>query len=489
MRTTPELVDAPTVSDGTRTQPTVGEHAVVLGAGLAGLAAAATLARRFDRVTIVERDALSADGPRRGVPQGLHAHILLPAGLRGLTTLLPGLLDDLRSHGAHLIRAAEFRFYLGGGRMAFDDPELAISGATRPLIEGVVRERVRALPGVRIVDGSDVIGLATSAGHATVTGVRIRPRTDRRDVETVDASLVVDATGRASRTPQWLSDLGYAEAEEERLDVGVHYTTRLFRRDPADLGGCRHVVVGIAPGGRRGGLALAVEEERWLVTLVGARGERPPADLEGFVEYAGSLWWPDLHEVVAGAEPIGEASVGAFPASRRRRYDRLRRFPGGYAVIGDAACSLNPVYAQGMSVAILEAEVLGKVLDRHGLARIGPRFHRRARHVVDSAWMLATGSDLADPAVEGPRPASWRIVNAYVNRLLPVAHRDPVVANAFLEVNAMVAPPQRIMRPGIAVRVLRPRRTPTPAPAPVEPGRWFSDTGRGPSSSDEGLLT
>ena len=453
-----------------RTQRTVGEHAVVLGASLAGLATAASLAGRFDQVTIVERDALpSVDEPRHGVPQGHHAHLLLPAGLRGLAGLLPGFVDDLRSRGAHIINSAEFRFYLGGGRLALDDTELAISGATRPLIESVVRERVRALPGVRFVDDCDVIGLATSAGHASVIGARIRPRTDQIDVEAIDAALVVDATGRASRSSRWLADLGYAEPEEERLEVGVHYTTRLFRRDPADLDGCRHAVVGIAPGDRRGGLVLAVEGERWLVTLVGARGERPPTDLEGFVEYARSLWRSDLHEVVAGAEPIGEASIGAFPAYLRRRYDRLRRFPGRYVVTGDAVCSLNPVYAQGMSVAIREAEVLGQVLDRHGLHRVGPRFHRRARPVVDRAWILATGADLADPAVEGPRPASWRFVNAYINRLLPVAQRDPLVANAFLEVNAMVAPPRRIMSPRIAVRVLRGGRTTTPAAAPVVP--------------------
>lgn len=443
------------MGSATRTPKTVGDHAVVLGASLAGLATAVTLANRFDQVTIVERDLLAqVVEPRHGVPQGRHAHLLLPAGMHGLAKLLPGLPDDLRDHGAHVISAAEFRFYLGGGRLAFRNAELAISGATRPLIEGIVRERVRGLSGVRFVDGCDVVGLATSADRTDVTGARIRRRNGPGHVETLGAALVVDATGRASRSPRWLDDLGYAAPAEERLEIGVHYTTRLFRRDPGDLGGCRHAVVGIPPGDRRGGLALAVEGDRWLVTLVGSRGERPPTDLCGFVGYARSLWRSDLHEVVASAEPVGEASIGAFPAYLRRRYDRLRRLPSRYVVTGDAVCSLNPVYAQGMSVAVREAEVLGQVLDRHGLDRVGPRFHRRARSVIDTAWTLATGADLADPAVEGPRPASWRLVNAYINRLLPVAQRDPEVANAFLEVNAMVAQPQRIMRPRIALRVL-----------------------------------
>jgi 2-polyprenyl-6-methoxyphenol hydroxylase-like FAD-dependent oxidoreductase len=450
----PTLSSMATSSD-TRTPATVGEHAVVLGASLAGLATAVTLTHRFDKVTIVERDAPPRAGePRRGVPQGRHAHLLLPAGMRGLSELLPGFIDDLLDQGAHVIAAAEFRFHLRGGRLALDDTALAISGATRPLIEGIVRERVRALPGVRIVDGCDVVGLASSADRTRVTGARIRARTGQAEVKAITASLVVDATGRASRSPRWLADLGYTEPQEERLDVGVHYTTRLFRRDPADLGGCRHVAVGMPPGDGRGGLALAVEGGRWLVTLVGSQGKRPPAPLSGFVEYTRSLWQPDLHEIVAGAEPLGDASIGAFPAYLRRRYDRLRRFPGRYVVIGDALCSLNPVYAQGMSVAIREAHVLGHVLDRHGLDGAGSRFLRRAMRDVDDAWLMATGTDLADPAVEGTRRASWRLVNAYMSRLLPVAHRDPVVANAFLEVSGMVARPQRIMRPRIALRVL-----------------------------------
>jgi 2-polyprenyl-6-methoxyphenol hydroxylase-like FAD-dependent oxidoreductase len=457
MRHTPDAptLSAMTTSRDARTRATVGDHALVLGASLAGLAAAVALSQRFDKVTIVERDPPPPAGQsRRGVPQGRHAHLLLPAGMRGLAELLPGFVDDLRNHGAHVIDAAEFRFHLRNGRLALDDTSLAITGATRPLIESTVRERVCALPGIRIVDGCDVLGLAASDDHARVTGARIRDRTGQ-EVETIGAALVIDATGRASRSPEWLADLGYTRPQEERLDVGVHYTTRLFRRGSEDLGGCRHVTVGIPPADRRGGLALAVEGDRWLVTLVGSRGMRPPAPLTGFVEYARSLWRPDLHEIVAGAEPLGNASVGAFPAYLRRRYDRLRRFPGRFLVTGDALCSLNPLYAQGMSVAIREAQVLGHVLDRHGLDRIGPRYLRRARREVDAAWLMATGADLADPAFEGARPPSWRLVNAYLNRLMPVAHRDPVVANAFLEVAGMVARPQRIMHPRIVVRVLR----------------------------------
>ena len=219
-------------------------------------------------------------------------------------------------------------------------------------------------------------------------------------------------------------------------------------------------MVTIPQDGRRGGVVLAVEGDRWIVTLVGLTGERPPADLDGFIEYARTLWVDDLHELVAAAEPLGEASTGGFPSYLRHRYDRLRSFPSRYVVTGDAVCSLNPVYAQGMSVAIGEARALGQILDQHGLDRVGLRFFQRTKRTLDEAWTMATGADLGYPGVEGRRPARWRLINAYVNRLLRVAHRDPVVATAFMEVNGMVARPQHLMRPRIVSRVFAGGRRP-----------------------------
>jgi 2-polyprenyl-6-methoxyphenol hydroxylase-like FAD-dependent oxidoreductase len=218
-------------------------------------------------------------------------------------------------------------------------------------------------------------------------------------------------------------------------------------------------------------VALAVEGDRWIVTLVGLMGERPPADLDGFVEYARTLWVADLHELVAAAQPLADAATGGFPSYLRRRYDRLPRFPDRYVVTGDAVCSLNPVYAQGMSVAISEARTLGQILDQHGVDRVGRHFFQSTKRTVDDAWTMATGADLGYPAVEGPRPAGWRLINAYFNRLLRVAHHDPVVATAFMEVNAMLAPPQHLMRPRIVSRVFTGGRR----PAGKERGRGGSD--------------
>jgi 2-polyprenyl-6-methoxyphenol hydroxylase-like FAD-dependent oxidoreductase len=326
------------------------------------------------------------------------------------------------------------------------------------LIESVVRDRVLALNGVELLGGWAARELTTTDDRTRVTGVRLRSAADAEEQCTLSADLVVDTMGRGSPSPQWLAELGYTPPEQERLKVDVHYTTRLFRRDPTDLNGCRHVLVDLPPEGLRGGVALAVEEDRWLVTLIGMLGERPARDLEGFTDYAASLWTGDLHDIVTGAVPIGDASTQAFPAFAWNRYDRLRRLPEGYLVSGDAVCSFDPRFGQGMTVAIMEAVELGPVLDRHGLSRVGQRLLSSSRWAVQDAWELATGSDLAHPEVDGLRPLSWRLTTAYMQRLLPAAHHDPDVAAAFVRVIGMLDRPKDLMHPRILRRVLRRQR-------------------------------
>lgn len=432
-----------------------GHHAVVLGASLAGLTHAVPLARRFDRVTIVDRD-LVPEGPegRRGVPQGAHVHLLVPGGMQRLEALLPGVLEDLAARGAHLIASPEWHFRMGGGRLALQDPDLRITGATRPLIEATVRDRVLALDGVELLDGWSARELTTTDDRRRVTGVRVRSVPDPDEVRTLDADLVVDTTGRGSPAPRWLADLGHRAPDEDRLVVDVHYVSRQFRRDPRDLDGCRHALVDVPPGQSRGGVALAVEDDRWLVSLVGMVGERPPADLPGFVAYAASLWADDLHEIVAGATPVGEASHHAFPAFSWHRYDMLDALPEGFAVSGDAVCSFDPRFGQGMTVAITEATELGRVLDRHGLDRVGERLLAASLPTVQDAWDLATGSDLAHPDVDGQRTSAWEQTSAYLQQLLPAAHHDPAVAAAFVRVVGMLDRPDALMHPDIRRRVL-----------------------------------
>ena len=445
----------------------IGDHAVVLGAGMAGLLAARVLADAYRRVTVVDRDPLPETAEnRRGVPQGRHAHLLVTRGTQILDELLPGLLDDLAAGGVPVIRDfAEFRFSPGGHRLCLKGrpAEPFSCQASRPYLEAHVRARVRALPTVEIVDRCEVVGLATNAARDRVTGVRVLRRAAGSAAETVDADLVLDATGRGGRTPAWLATIGYGQPPEEQLAIQLKYATRHLRLRPGALGGEKMVAIGAEPGRPTGLVLFAQEQDRWILTVIGYDGHHPPADPEGFLAFVETVAPPDVFAAIRDAEPLDDIVAYRFPANLRRRYERLRRFPAGLLVFGDAICSSNPAYALGMSVAALQAAALQDSLTG-GDRDLARRFFRAASKPVNMAWQLTVGADLALPCVRGPRPLPVRVINAYLNRVLTAAERDPTVAARFIRVAALQDPATRLFRPSTALPVLlglHRRRLPT----------------------------
>ncbi|HVG99191.1 MAG TPA: alpha/beta fold hydrolase [Miltoncostaeaceae bacterium] len=440
----------------------IGERAVVIGGSVAGMLAACALAEAYERVAVDHRDALpdGVDG-RRAVPQGRHAHALLPRGQICMEELLPGLVDELFAAGAARVEALEqMRFVVGGHELArgvLGGPSLF---ASRPFIEGHVRRRVRALPAVEVVDGCDALGLTTAPGGGRVTGVRVLRRHDGSAEETLAADLVIAATGRDARVPAWLEAIGAPRPPEERLDVDVTYASRHLRLPAGALGGDGMVLIGATPQRPRTMFLFSQENGRWILSLGGyGPANRPPADPDGHAAFAATVAPPEVAEALGGAEYLDDVATLRFPASRRRRYERLRDFPEGLLVCGDAVCSFTPTYGQGMTVAAAEALALRESL-AGGADRLARRFFAAAAAPIDDAWELSTGADLALPQVVGRRTRRVRAVNAYVRRLQATAERDPVVAGAFMAVIGMLERPPRLMRPAIARRVARgPRAT------------------------------
>jgi 2-polyprenyl-6-methoxyphenol hydroxylase-like FAD-dependent oxidoreductase len=271
--------------------------------------------------------------------------------------------------------------------------------------------------------------------------------------ETLDADLVIDATGRGSRTRAWLATIGYDQPPEEQLTIQLKYATRHLRLRPGALSEQTIVAVGAQPRRPTGFVLFAQEHDRWILTAIGYDGHHPPTDPEGFLTFIEAIAPPDVLAAIRNAEPLDEIVAHRFPANVRRRYDLLRRFPAGMLVFGDAICSSNPAYALGMSVAALQAEALRDSL-AGGDRDLAQRFFRAAAKPIDMAWRLTVGSDQALPQVKGPRPLPVRVINAYVNRALIAAERDPVVAEQFFRVAGLQHPATRLFRPPTAMRVL-----------------------------------
>jgi 2-polyprenyl-6-methoxyphenol hydroxylase-like FAD-dependent oxidoreductase len=434
-----------------------GKKVVVIGASMAGLLAARALADHFEQVILLERDTFPAPGAnRKGVPQGQHTHVLLELGRQIMEKYLPGLTDELTRLGAVTIADASLnvRWFHSGGYHQPGDSGISGVGVSRPTLEALVRTRVLALPNVQAVEGCNVLGLVTTAGNSRVTGVHLVRRQAGSVEETIMADLVVDASGRGSRSPVWLEKLGYQRPAVEEVRIGMGYTTCYYRRQPEHVPGLNGIVLMATPPNKRLGVMLAQDGDRWVVTIGGYLGHHAPTDYQGFLESARRLPAPHIYNVIKDTEPLGEPVAYKFQANLRRRYEKLARFPEGYLVFGDALCSFNPIYGQGMTVAAMEAVALGECL-ANGRNRLAKHFFAKASKIIDVPWSTAVGNDLCFPEVEGSRTPMVRFLNWYIGKVHIAAHNDARVSIAFLKVTNMIAPPTSIMLPRIVWRVMK----------------------------------
>jgi 2-polyprenyl-6-methoxyphenol hydroxylase-like FAD-dependent oxidoreductase len=433
---------------------TVGDHAVVLGGSIAGLLAARVLVDAYERVTIVERDDLVGAGHgHKGVPQGRHAHALLARGQAALEELFPGLFDELVERGAVTARPGlDHRFVLGGHLLLQVPAGDRALQASRPFLEEHLRRHVVGTPGVELLAGCDIVGLTAGDDGALITGARLVRRAAGSSAEALRADLVVDAMGRGSRVTRWLEDIGHEQPPTDELRIDVGYASRFVRlpENADDID--KAVIVGPQPGNPRGMALLAVEGGRHLLTLAGIAGHHPPVDEDGLRGFVNTIAPRDVAEVIRSSEPLGNPVSYRYPTVLRRHFEQVRRPPAGLIVTGDALCSFNPVYAQGITVAALEALALRRSL-AGGADGLAPRFFRAAATTLNDPWRLAIGADLAMPEVAGRRTLATRLLNAYVGRVQAAAEHDATVAERFLRVIGLLDPPSSLLSPAVATRV------------------------------------
>ncbi|WJV50619.1 FAD-dependent oxidoreductase [Streptomyces flavofungini] len=421
--------------------PEGNERALVVGGGYAGLVTARVLADRFDEVVVLEQDDVTAAPVhRRGTPQSRHPHALLARGADLLEHLFPGLRAELRDAGAPVSDFGQFPMLYPAGWSPRVRTDLALQTFSRPLLESALRRRVLAHPRVRLLDRTRVARVVFDDARGHVVGVRTEGGSLR------PARLVVVATGRNSRLPAGLATGGLPVPDVLRVDGRLSYTSRVYRRDTASPPNWQaSLQATFAPTARRGGTVVALEDDRWLVCLFGADGQSAPTDPAGFAAYADSLANPHIKDIVTRAEPLGSIYRYGGLGGQWRRYDRIRPWPAGLAVLGDALCVLNPLYGHGMTVAVQQAVLLARTLDAHAPADACGHFQRRSARTLLLPWYLSTSLDLGWRPENAPVAAL--LARRYLARLLRRIPDDPALYRRFLAVQHLTASPLTLLAP------------------------------------------
>jgi len=423
----------------------LGEQAVVCGAGMGGLLAARVLSEFYGTVTVVERDNLpDAADQRRGVPQGRHFHVLWSRGADELARLFPGIHDDLIAGGAEVCDDGDLSrvsIRLAGHELSregkFSDPSaVKLHLLSRPLLESHVRQRVGAIDNVEILDGHDFVDPIAPTPQR-VTGANIVDR-DSGAKRELNADLLVDAMGRSARTPAFLDDLGCGRPVAERSTTNANYTS-LQMRIPEGIIKERMTFVVPEPKKPTGGAFSVYEHDTWIFTLTRLADNEPPNDLTGMIRMATQFAPPGLLRALKRGEPISEISVFRYPGAIWRRYDQMDRFPAGFLVFGDAICSTNPIYGQGMTVAALEATALRDCLTE-GNGDLSRRFFAATAAHIGPMWASNQFNDLYMDNGDPDHAASKELLD-FREAVLSAAESSPAVTEKLYRSMNLVDPP------------------------------------------------
>lgn len=453
---------------------------------MAGMLAARVLADHFEQVTILERDHFSeTEEPRKGLPQAPHLHGLLARGLKIVEELFPGIRQELASGGAIELDAGSDIAWLtpAGWGKPIKSPYHFLS-CSRAFLDRHVRRRMAVIKNVAVVSGCQVNALLTDEKRDQVTGVTVK-LDDRADTETIEADLVVDASGRHSHAPEWLTSLGCEPVRETVVNAFLGYATRLYELPAMIADGVKGVLIQAAPPeAPRSGIAFPIENDRLILTLSGGGRDYPPSDERGFLEFTESLRSPHILYLIQNAKPLSEIRTFRNTQNRLRHYEELSNAPGGFVLLGDSVCAFNPVYGQGMTTAAIGAMELGNQVNsmksRSFDGAFVRSFQKRLAATNTLPWSLATGSDCRYPETEGAsRNLKSRLMHGYINRIIELTTRDAAVRWLWLAIFQMVEPPSKLFKPTIVLKVLRsliarPERAAAPPRFAVAQPTWAS---------------
>ena len=441
-------------------------RAVVIGGSIAGLTAARVLSDYFDTVAVIERTTFAngRDFPK-GVPQARHPHLILVRGERILEEMFPGFAQNLLDGGAQRLNMGrDLRMRAPDGWLPQYQTEMAAIATSRRLLDHTVYTRLTETTKVSFKQNSDVMSICTDEENQRAIGVQIRNRTTGQ-IEDLPAEFVVDASGRSSKAPEWLTQLGFAPPEAQTVNAFPGYATRLYEvPDSFDHSWKTLYIMPNPPHISRGAIIVPMEGNLWHVSLIGMNGDCPPADENGFMEFARSLVSPEVYDALQTAKPVSPIWGYRRAENRLRRFDSLDRYLEGFVALGDAVYALNPVYGQGMTLASIASQLLGHCLakraeqsagnDFTGLAQ---EFQKQLKNELMIPWQTATNEDMRWPETTGKQEldAASKMISGYFKMVLKTMPHSEQVTDAFFHVQHMIAPPTVLMRPRILAEVIK----------------------------------
>ncbi|ESU33711.1 hypothetical protein G3A_04370 [Bacillus sp. 17376] len=431
-------------------------RAVVVGGGIAGKLAARVLSEFFKEVILIEKDKKNDQVTnRKGVPQGNQGHVLLKSGEEIIEELFPGIFQELSRNGASKTDFARDLLWSHHGtqKIRFDS-NVFISQQSRPLLEWQIQQRLEKIPNINFRFDSKVQNLKFKTDEVNFIVIEDKNGT----IMELLADLVIDASGAAALHNQWLMDSGYKVPAKTEIKVDLFYASMVFKKlSHATIDWHSLLAYPNPPEFERGGMISPIEENRTLVTLIGYATKEAPKNIDSFMEYAETLEQPEFYEVIKNELPLSEdVQVYRFPALRRYHFEKIRNSPSGLLVIGDAFCRVDPVFAQGMSLAAMEAKVLRELLMR-GLNKkqLTKSYHKKVSRILDIPWLIALTEDFRFRTTSGRKPIGLPILQWYVKKVVAACSHNEHVYKRFIQVLHLKSHPISLAHPGILAKVLK----------------------------------
>ncbi|SEM10662.1 2-polyprenyl-6-methoxyphenol hydroxylase [Mesobacillus persicus] len=437
----------------------LGQRAIVIGGGIAGKLAARVLSDYFNEVMVLDKNKESDQTSlRSGVPQGSHGHALLKSGEDILEDLFPGITNELLTSGAIPSNfSKDISWYHHGSWKIKHHSDIQTLQQSRPFLEGHLQRRLEQINNIHFIYGAKVSTILTNPDKTKITGVTYR--TNFGVIKEFNADLIIDASGAATQTPKWLKQLGYPQPEKTEVKVDLFYASRAYHTlSPIEKDWKGLLIYPNPPGQARGGGIYKIEDNKWMVTLLGYGIENPPADDHSFLEYAAALDHPTIYQAIDRGKPSSEVSIYRFPSLRRYHYDKLKKFPNGLVVMGDAFCRIDPVFAQGMSLSALEATALKEVLEKatknRSLNQISQFAHRKFSKLLDIPWMIALTEDFRFNHTTGKRFLGLPFLQSYIKKVVTASATNKDVYETFIHVLHLKAHPVKLFSPKVLKAIL-----------------------------------